>query len=128
MKEIPNEKEFVKYFIFTPSHVVTWIFWRTLAFVFQDSGCELFLYIASLMSVFPFFRPQSTNMCLLILWLVLVYFLLFLRSEPIMCYKVIQEGKKEEKKKDATERMDLQRQAKDKCGACHIVIYLQISP
>lgn len=66
---------------------------------FKIAVVNFLLYIAFLMCVFPLFRLQSTNMCLLILWLVLVYFLLFLRSEPIMCYKVIQEGKKEGKKK-----------------------------
>lgn len=42
VKEYPTRRNFVKYFIFTPSHVVTWIFFRQVSrFVFQDSGCEL---------------------------------------------------------------------------------------
>lgn len=128
VKEYPTRRNFVKYFIFTPSHVVTWIFFRQVSrFVFQDSGCELSSVHSISYVRFPSLSPSEYEYVFAHFVACLSLFSSLFEKWADHVLQSHSRRKERGKKKDTTKRMDLQRQAKDKRGACHIVIYLQIS-
>lgn len=65
---------------------------------------------------------------LLIYWLVRVYFILFLRSEPMMCYRVMPRRKQTTMVKETWWNRCMFGGKQENRGSCHIVLDLLISP
>lgn len=95
--------------------------------LFWECGCEFLVYIGYFTWVF-FYHFKECEYVLLIYWLVRVYFILFLRSEPMMCYGVMPRRKQTSMAKETWWNRCMFGGKQEKRGSCHIVLDLLISP